>query len=306
MMQDTAPAVAAETVPETVPGTAPKPDTQPAQPEQIRQIRLIVIDLDGTTVGVSNQIRPAVKAAIQAARAQGVQVAIATGRMYRSALRFHQDLGLALPLLSYQGALIKDPASGQVHQHLTVPRSYVAQLLEFLTEPELQAAVSVHLYIDDCLYVKEIKPETIAYAERSDVEPIAVGDLRQVLHTEPTKLLALSDEIALIDRLFGSLQRRYTPAELYLTKSVATFLEATHPQVNKGNAVRYLAEEILGLQPEHVMTIGDNFNDLEMLQYAGLGVAMGDAPAGVKAVANWVAPTVEVDGVAAAIAEFVL
>jgi hydroxymethylpyrimidine pyrophosphatase-like HAD family hydrolase len=60
------------------------------------------------------------------------------------------------------------------------------------------------------------------------------------------------------------------------------------------------------LQPENVMTIGDNFNDLEMLQYAGLGVAMGGAPAGVKAVANWVAPDVEVDGVAAAIAEFVL
>jgi Cof subfamily protein (haloacid dehalogenase superfamily) len=162
------------------------------------------------------------------------------------------------------------------------------------------------LYIDDRLYVREINPETVAYAERSEVEPIAVGDLRQVLDTEPTKLLALSQEIDLIDRLFGSLQKRYTPAELYLTKSVATFLEATHPMVNKGNAVRYLAEEILGLQPENVMTIGDNFNDLEMLQYAGLGVAMGGAPAGVKAVANWVAPDVEVDGVAVAITEFVL
>jgi Cof subfamily protein (haloacid dehalogenase superfamily) len=276
------------------------------KPSSVKDIRLIVVDLDGTTVGESNQIRPAVKAAIQAAREKGVQVAIATGRMYRSALRFYQDLELSLPLMSYQGALIKDPASGEVHQHLTVPRSYVAQLLEFLSEPELQPLVSVHLYIDDRLYVREINPETVAYAERSEVEPIAVGDLRQVLHTEPTKLLALSQEIALIDRLFGSLQKRYTPAELYLTKSVATFLEATHPLVNKGNAVRYLAEEILGLQPENVMTIGDNFNDLEMLQYAGLGVAMGGAPAGVKAVANWVAPDVEVDGVAVAITEFVL
>jgi Cof subfamily protein (haloacid dehalogenase superfamily) len=282
--------------------------TEPAEvkPSSVKDIRLIVVDLDGTTVGETNQIRPAVKAAIQAARDKGVEVAIATGRMYRSALRFYDDLQLTSPLMTYQGALIKDPASEHVHQHLTVPRSYVAQLLEFLSEPELQSLVSVHLYIDDRLYVREINPETVAYAERSEVEPIAVGDLRQVLDTEPTKLLALSQEIDLIDRLFGSLQKRYTPAELYLTKSVATFLEATHPMVNKGNAVRYLAEEILGLQPENVMTIGDNFNDLEMLQYAGLGVAMGGAPAGVKAVANWVAPDVEVDGVAVAITEFVL
>ncbi|WAL62850.1 Cof-type HAD-IIB family hydrolase [Thermocoleostomius sinensis A174] len=276
------------------------------KPPNVQDIRLIVVDLDGTTVGETNQIRPAVKAAIQAARDKGVEVAIATGRMYQSALRFYNDLQLTSPLMTYQGALIKDPASGQVHQHLTVPRSYVAQLLEFLGTPELQSLVSVHLYIDDRLYVREINAETIAYAERSEVEPVAVGDLRQVLDTEPTKLLALSQEIDLIDRLFGSLQKRYTPAELYLTKSVATFLEATHPLVNKGNAVQYLAEEILGLRPENVMTIGDNFNDLEMLQYAGLGVAMGGAPAGVKAVADWVAPDVEADGVAAAIAEFVL
>jgi hydroxymethylpyrimidine pyrophosphatase-like HAD family hydrolase len=73
-----------------------------------------------------------------------------------------------------------------------------------------------------------------------------------------------------------------------------------------GRAVRYLAEEVLQLQPENVMVIGDNFNDLEMIQYAGIGVAMGNAPAGVQAIADWVAPTVEANGAAAAIEEFLL
>jgi len=289
----------------TPPGTAPTDQTQ-VKASSLSDIQLIVVDLDGTTVGKSNQIRPAVKQALSAARAQGVQVAIATGRMYRSALRFYQELDLTLPLMVYQGALIKEPSTGLVHQHLKVPKDYVAQLLDFLSEPELRSIVSVHLYIDDCLYVREINAETEAYTARSEVEAIAVGDLRQVLHMEPTKLLALSDEVDLIDRLFGDLQQRYTPAELYLTKSVATFLEATHPLVNKGQAVRYLAEDILGLHAAQVMAIGDNFNDLEMLQYAGTGVAMGGAPAGVKSVADWVAPDVEADGVAAAITEFVL
>jgi hypothetical protein len=70
--------------------------------------------------------------------------------------------------------------------------------------------------------------------------------------------------------------------------------------------VRYLAEDYLGLRPENVMAVGDNFNDLEMLQYAGIGVAMGDAPSEIQALANWVAPGVEEDGVAAAIEEFLL
>jgi hydroxymethylpyrimidine pyrophosphatase-like HAD family hydrolase len=63
---------------------------------------------------------------------------------------------------------------------------------------------------------------------------------------------------------------------------------------------------MLGLESAQVMTLGDNFNDLEMLQYAGIGVAMGDAPDGVKAIADWVAPSVEADGVVAAIEKFVL
>jgi hypothetical protein len=102
------------------------------------------------------------------------------------------------------------------------------------------------------------------------------------------------------------MRKRYTPAELYLTRSVATFFEATHPLANKGDAVQYLAEELLGLQAANVMAIGDNFNDVEMITYAGVGVAMGNAPDGVKATANWVAPDVEEDGVAAAIEQFVL
>ena len=102
------------------------------------------------------------------------------------------------------------------------------------------------------------------------------------------------------------MSKQYTPAELYLTKSVATFFEATNPAVNKGAAVRCLAEEILGLKAQNVMAIGDNFNDVEMLEYAGLGVAMGNAPVDVKAIANWVAPDVEQDGAAAAIEAFVL
>lgn len=269
-------------------------------------IRLLVLDIDGTIAGLSNHVREPVKQAIRKAQRKGIQVAIATGRMYCSALRFHQDVGSSLPLIAYQGAWIQDPATQQLHLHLPVSRPTAEQLLNYFETEALRPLLSVHFYINDQLYVREITRETELYAQRAEIQPLPVGDLRQVLATEPTKILALSDDVEIIDQLLGNLRQKYTPAELYLTKSVATFFEATNPAVNKGAAVRYLAEEMLGLKAENVMAIGDNFNDVEMLEYAGLGVAMGNAPADVQAIAQWVAPSVEQDGAATAIEAFVL
>jgi Cof subfamily protein (haloacid dehalogenase superfamily) len=279
-----------------------------SSPTAPSQIRLLVLDLDGTIVGSSNQIQPAVKQAIRAAQAGGVQVAIATGRMFRSAVRFHQELGSTLPLMTYQGALIKDPTTQQVYRHWTVPHTAALQLLHYFEQSTLRDQLSVHLYINDQLYVRELTNESLLYSQRSNVEAIPVGDLSEFLATaaEPTKVLALSDEPQIIDHLLTSLRQQYTPAELYFTKSVATFFEATHPEVNKGTAVQYLAEELLHLKPENVMAIGDNFNDLEMIQYAGIGVAMADAPDVVKAAAQWIAPSVEAQGITAAIEQFIL
>ena len=269
-------------------------------------IRLLVLDIDGTIAGQSNDIREPVKQAIRKAQAKGIQVAIATGRMYCSALRFHQEVGSTLPMLAYQGAWIQDPATQKIHQHLPVSGSTAEQLLDYFESDALRSLLSVHFYINDQLYVREITPETNVYAQRAEIQPLAVGDLRKVLTSEPTKVLALSDDTTIIEQLLGSLRKQYTPAELYLTKSVATFFEATNPAANKGIAVRYLAEEMLGLTAQNVMAIGDNFNDVEMLEYAGLGIAMGNAPADVQAIAQWVAPSVEDDGAATAIEAFVL
>ena len=270
------------------------------------EIQLLVLDIDGTIAGKSNNIREPVLEAIAEAQKRGVQIAIATGRMYRSALRFHQMVGSTLPLIAYQGAWIQDPSTQTSLRRWSVPKAQVLELLDYFEQPTLRKLLSIHFYINDDLYIRAMTPETEAYAQRSGIVPIEVGDLRSTVEMDLTKVLALSDDVELIESLLGSLQKLYTPAELYLTKSVATFFEATNPAANKGAAVKYLAEELLHLKPENVMAIGDNFNDLEMIQYAGIGIAMGDAPAGVQNVAEWVAPSVETDGAAAAIEKFLL
>lgn len=274
----------------------------------MNDIRLLVLDIDGTIAGRSNQVTAGVRRAVAAVQAKGIQVAIATGRMYRAAVRFHTAVGSTLPLIAYQGALIKDPISGQIYRHTPLSRKHTLVLLEELSGLEAQQKLSIHLYIDDQLYVRTILAETQDYAERSGVEAFAVGDLASFLQNqqalEATKLLALSPEPALIIDILARLKQTYAPEDLYLTQSVETFFEATHPLSNKGTAVKFLAENLLELPREKVMTIGDNFNDLEMLRYAQIGVAMGNAPLAVKEHADWIAPSVEEDGVVAAINYF--
>ncbi|NJM48460.1 MAG: HAD family phosphatase [Alkalinema sp. RU_4_3] len=262
-------------------------------------IRLLVLDIDGTIAGSSNTVNAGVIQAIQTAQTQGVQVALATGRMYRSALRFHKTVGSQLPLITYQGAWIQSPQAPTPLKQWALDPELALHLVDYFEHPDRADAISIHLYHNDDLYVRAIHPETQSYADRSEVTPVLVEDLRGVLQNAPTKLLALSKDTDLIDRCLIELKSRFAAHEMYLTTSVATFLEATHPQVNKGAAVKYLAEEVLGLSADQVMAVGDNFNDVEMLAYAGIGVAMGNAPDGVKATANWVAPTVDQDGVAA-------
>jgi len=272
----------------------------------INDIKLLVLDIDGTIAGHSNTLSYAVKEVIAAVQARGIKVAIATGRMYCSALRFHQEIKSTMPLVAYQGAWIQDPNTQEIHRHLSVSKEIALELLEYFEQPDLRSLLSVHFYINDQLYVREVTKETENYQQRCGVNAISVGDLRQLLDHEPTKILALCDDASLIQQLLTNLRSRYQPTELYMTTSVDTFLEAANTHVNKGNAVRYLAEEMLGLESHNVMTIGDNFNDVEMLSYAGISVAMGDAPAQVQAIAHWVAPSVESDGAAIAMEKFLL
>jgi len=269
-------------------------------------LRLVVLDIDGTISGESNEVNPGVIHALQTVKEQGIQVAIATGRMYRSALYFAQAIGADLPIICYNGAWIQDAKTEETLWHLPVPRELALELLDYCEHPERRADLDVHFYLNDELYVREITEDTRLYIERSRIEANAVGDLRNILEEPPTKVLAMSSQPEVTKTLLSTLQQRYSREELYLTQSNPYFFEACHPGASKGKAVRYLVEEVLHLEAKNMLAIGDNFNDLEMLQYAAVGVAMGDAPPEVKTQADWVAPDVETDGVVAALEKFIL
>jgi Cof subfamily protein (haloacid dehalogenase superfamily) len=268
-------------------------------------IKLLVLDIDGTIAGKSNTINTATVKAIRQLIDRGIRVTLATGRMYRSTLKFQQQIDSQLPLIVYNGALIKDPFTEDTKQHIPVDIEVARELIDYLEDDQWRDNLAVQFYIDDCLYVREVTSITKVYAERSRVDAIAVGDLRQLLDRSPTKILAIGDRPQLITDLLIKIPQLFPRDRISLTQSTATFLEATHPQANKGKAVCYLAETILGLEAAEVMTIGDNLNDLEMIQYAGIGVAMGNAPNKLKEAADWVTLDVENDGVIVAIDRFI-
>ena len=270
------------------------------------EIKLLILDIDGTIAGKSNQVSTRVKQAIKAAQDRGVRVAIATGRMYKSALRFHHDIGADLPIMAYQGAWIQDPATGTIHRHQPVPVEIARELIDYFEQEHLLDKLSIHVYRDDCLYVRKINEDTELYIGRSGISVHPVADLRTVLIDRPTKILAMSEDTDLIQHLLSDLRQRYQPEQLHITTSVPIFLETTQSGVNKGTAIDYVAKKFLDITAENVLAIGDNYNDVEMLTYAGIGVAMGNAPADVQSLADWVAPDIEADGVAVAIEKFIL
>ncbi len=269
-------------------------------------IRLLVLDLDGTIVDKSNHIRDSVAQAVDLVKGRGVAVAIATGRRYQSSLPAYDFIGSTLPLICYEGGLIRDRNTGFTHRHWPLEPQVVSQILDHTERLSLDGRLSVHLHVGDDLYVSNLNDASRKFFEGSTIVPIVMSDLRPLLmNRATTKVMVLSDDVESITRLSTQLKNSDSRTRITEYKSI-TLLEAFHPTVNKRLAVRCLVEEIMALRPENVMAIGDDFTDIEMLEYAGVVVAMGNAPAAVKACADWVTTTIEEDGVARAVERWIL
>ncbi len=266
------------------------------------QYKLLALDLDGTLI-TDDLIIPAVaQEAIAEAVAKGVVVTLATGRMYQSALPFARTLHLAAPLICYQGAMVRHSTTGETFYHQPLPLNLAREFIQVAQERHYH----VNAYVDDILYVEKITPEAEFYARLSRIEPHPVGPLLDFIKgmgREPTKLVVVTDEDRTLP-FMQEMQTRFGPA-LYITRSHALLTEAVNPVCSKGAALQAVAER-LNIPRSQVMAIGDNLNDLPMLEYAGLGVAVANASPSVKAAARYVTEAALGAGVVETIRKFVL
>ena len=235
-------------------------------------------------------LRPRTLAALRRAREAGVHVIVVTGRMYRSIAPYLQEAGLEDPVVCYQGAVVAE-ADGTFLRHVPIPLDAAREAIDAVT------AEGVHLnaYVDDDLYVAEVTPEARAYADFQHIPLHPVGDLRTWLSEPPTKLVAV-DERTKIDELEQRLKPRFV-GRLYVSKSLPEFLEFASPDVNKASGLAFLADR-LGFSREGTVALGDGENDVELVEWAGFGVAVANAHERVLAVADLVCPPAVEEGVA--------
>lgn len=269
-------------------------------------IHLLVLDLDGTIVGSSNSVNDSVKETIAQVKSKGIEVVLATGRMYKSAKLFHEYLNLSTPIIAYNGAWLQDPLQEKLLKYQPVTPDIARELIDYYEQSHLLSEINVHFYHQDRLYVRQMTSESESYARRSSVVANYHKNFRTLTQVSPTKLLAYSSNVQLIAEITQDLQKIHSSEKIYITQSAETLIEANHPNATKGKTTRYLAEKIMGMTSNNVMAIGDNFNDLELLQYAGIGVAMGNSHPDIQLAAKWVAPTIEEDGAKIAMQKFLL
>jgi len=264
-------------------------------------IRLVAMDLDDTLLRDDWTISPRVVKVIQKAQAQGVKMTIATGRMPISARPYAEQLELDVPVITYHGAMIQQVISGDILFRRVIPSSIASEIVRDVGGRGVYAQV----YLKDRVIAQTLNDWSQEYARIASVH-IEEADLSSLLSQEPEgveKILFIADESDL-DRLVPLLCKRYGE-KVHITKSKPHFLEIIEGSVNKGVALASLAKRF-GIAQHEVMAIGDSLNDLEMIKYAGVGVAMGNARPEIKELADIVTVTNEEDGVAEAIERYVL
>jgi Cof subfamily protein (haloacid dehalogenase superfamily) len=218
-------------------------------------------------------------------------VVVVTGRMFRSVRPYLEQAGLTDPVICYQGAVVADPASGEFLLHVPLP---LEEALEAIAAVE-DEGFPVNCYVDDLLYVARVTPGSRSYADFQGLEIHEVGDLRSWLDRDPTKLVAVGDPLEL-DGLEVRMKARFA-GRLYISKSLPFFLEFAHPSVTKGSGLDFLAAR-LDVPRERTIAFGDGENDVELVEWAGFGVAVANAHDRVLAAADWVCPRVDDEGVA--------
>ena len=243
--------------------------------------RLIAIDLDGTVINQEGTVIPSARKAVHCAIHRGMKVTLATGRMYKPSNRFAQELGISVPLICYQGALIREPSNGNVLWHKPLSVMTARKVIETLR----QLGTHQYVYVDDEMYVEQVIEKDLWYTQRNGIELNLVEDLVAFLKKRPT-VIAARGEPAEIEHMIDHLNVSFGQS-LLVTKVHSSFCEIGHPATGKGNALKYLAER-LDIERSQTVAIGDGPNDISMLKWAGLGIVIGKAPEEVKAVADWV------------------
>lgn len=254
--------------------------------------KLIALDLDNTLLDMEHKLSENTIKTIQSIQQRGYEIIIATGRMFISTLPFAQKLNLENEVISYNGALIMDVVSKEKIFQQSIELDTAREIINICNEVDLH----LNIYLDDQLFVGEYNHLVKKYEKIAGIKARVVGNLHQFLKKDPTKLLVIENNREKKKKFLQMFKRKFKN-KLAVTESKAKFIEFMAPGVSKGKALRFLVDK-KGVKQSQVIAAGDGWNDAEMIEWAGLGIAMGNAPEEIKDKADLVAPHHDREGVA--------
>ncbi|KAB7671167.1 Cof-type HAD-IIB family hydrolase [Bacillus sp. B1-b2] len=264
--------------------------------------KMIVLDMDDTLLRDDHTISEATKSALMKAQEHGVKVVLASGRPTFAMVDVANELHLAdygSYILSFNGAKITNWKTKEEIFSSTLPPETVHKLFDLSTREN----VWIHTYVGDEIVTPENNPFTDVEAKITGLPIKTVENFKEAISNPVVKVLMVKEAEHL--QKVESLLQRELVSELSVMRSKPFFLEFTELGVTKGTSLSILIEK-LGIKQDEVIAMGDSYNDVAMIEFAGLGVAMGNAPDDVKAISNYVTDTNNNDGVAKVVQKFIL
>lgn len=259
--------------------------------------KLIAIDLDDTLLTSDIRIPPRVRDAIGKAVAKGIYVVLCTGRIYKSSRRFYSDLGLKSLMITTGGAEIYDANGDHVFSHIVDP-AVVRRLVDF----SVSNGVHFQAYLNGELVYRERNAYADGYEKANDVLGIGMPGLFELPRIETPKVLMIAD-LTRMDELQIKAQAAFPM--MSVRRSKPTYLEFSSLHVNKGGALKFVAEHY-GVDRREIIAMGDAEIDIPMIEYAGLGVAVANAAPIARQAAGYICPGNDEGGVADVIEKFIL
>lgn len=263
--------------------------------------KLICIDIDGTLINSKYQIGERTKQAIRAAMRRGYIVTLVTGRRYLSTVGYARELGLDLPLICFNGGLIADSKTGRPFYATSIPRDYAARVFSAWSSLSVPVFAFRHSMSPPDVYHQNSSDHhrIQAYLREEGQNVATVDNLLDAVQWDPMRIMTYGYTEP-TERCYHQFQELYSQDKIqtYLTAHYDTcYLEVLPHQATKANGLRWLSKHY-NISRRQIIAIGDNLNDLDMLEWAGLGVAMGNAVPEAKAVADVVTGHCDEDGVA--------
>jgi len=265
------------------------------------EYRLVFCDLDGTVATFDGQVRPAVQQAMKAVVDAGRWITLCTSRGYQLVKPFLDRVVVNAPMICCTGGLIVDAQTRHIYHVRPLPLALARDLARL----SLQEGIAMWFYLGDMETMLERRVGERMYTLRQDGKTVReVSDPVQELTQPPHKVL-IETKSAEETPLVVARVQEFVGDQARVVVSSPRRVEVVLPGLSKGWAMAWVASH-LGVPREQTIGVGDGDNDVEMVEWAGLGIAMGNATPACKAVADWNAPPVLEDGLAEALRRFVL